>query len=255
MGILSRISKVLESNLNSLLDKAEDPAKMLDQAIDDMKKGRAEARQAIIEAKTSKKLLEKKRDKAAADSAELERKAMLALRAEDEVLARKLLEAKMDADRKAELEGTAADEQDEQVNQLQIAERELERRLTEMPAKRAALLARQAAAQAKGARVGTSSKAQDSVSSALEAFERMEEKITRAEVEAEVLQETNPKMIDTSSLDRVETEDALAALKARVAKGELPPGPMSAKKKAAESARDPVEDSLREMKKKLNRGE
>lgn len=254
MGILSRISKVLEANVSSLLDKAEDPAKMLDQAIEDMKKGRAEARQAIIEAKTSKKLLEKKRDKALADSAELERKAMLALRADDEDLARKLLEAKMDADRKVELEGTAADEQDEQVKQLQIAERELERRLTEMPAKRAALLARQSAAQAKGARVGASTKAQDSVSSALEAFERMEEKITRAEVEAEVLMESNPKLIDTSSLDRLATEDALAALKARVSKGELPPGP-STKKKAADAVRDPVEDSLREMKKKLNREE
>ena len=35
MGILSRISKVLESNLNALVDKAEDPAKMLETAIGD----------------------------------------------------------------------------------------------------------------------------------------------------------------------------------------------------------------------------
>src|SRR5688572_24373235 len=252
MGILSRISKVLESNLNSLLDKAEDPAKMLDQAIEDMKKGRAEARQAIIDAKTSKKLMEKKRDKAAAEAADLEKKAVLALRADDEVLARKLLEAKMDADRRAELEANALSEQDSQVAQLEIAEKELERRLTEMPAKRAALLARQAAAQAKGARVGASTKTQDSVSSALEAFDRMEEKITRAEVEAEVLAETNPKLIDTSSLDRMATEDALQALKARVSKGELGPGP-GVKQKPADGPRDAVEDTLREMKKKLNR--
>jgi phage shock protein A len=253
MGILSRISKVLESNLNSLLDKAEDPAKMLDQAIEDMKKGRAEARQAIIDAKTSKKLLEKKRDKAAAESAELERKAMLALKAGEEGLARKLLEAKMDADRRAELDGSALDEQDAQVAQLEIAEKELERRLKELPAKRAALMARQATAQAKGARVGTSTKAQDSVASALEAFDRMEEKITRAEVEAEVIQESNPKMIDTRAIDRMETDEALAALKAKMARGELPPGPSTGRKPAADAPRDPVEDSLREMKKKLNR--
>jgi phage shock protein A len=253
MGILSRISKVLESNLNSLLDKAEDPAKMLEQAIEDMKKGRAEARQAIIDAKTTKKLLEKKREKAMAESADLERKAMLALRAGDESLARKLLEAKMEADRRGELEGSALDEQDAQVAQLEIAEKELERRLKELPAKRAALLARQATAQAKGARVGASTKAQDSVSSALEAFDRMEEKITRAEVEAEVLQESNPKMIDTSVLDRMATDDALEALKSRMAKGELPPGPSTGKKPAADAPRDPIEDSLREMKKKLNR--
>src|SRR5688572_27010777 len=111
MGILSRISKVLESNLNALLDKAEDPQKMLDQAIEDMKKGRADARTAIVEARTSQRLLEKKRDKAAAESADLERKAMFALKANDEGLARKLLEAKMEADRKIELDGNAAAEQ------------------------------------------------------------------------------------------------------------------------------------------------
>ena len=53
MGILSRISKVLESNLNALVEKAEDPAKMLDQAIEDMRRGKEEARAAIIEAKTA----------------------------------------------------------------------------------------------------------------------------------------------------------------------------------------------------------
>ena len=36
MGILSRLSKVLESNLNALVEKAEDPATMLAQAIEDM---------------------------------------------------------------------------------------------------------------------------------------------------------------------------------------------------------------------------
>src|SRR5215470_13321930 len=175
MGILSRISKVLESNLNALIDKAEDPAQMLDQAIEDMKKGRAEARQAIIEARTQKKLLERKRDKALQESAELEKKAMLALKANDEALARKLLQMKVTADQRAETEGSAAAEQESQITQLEAAEKELERRLSEMPAKRAALMARQAAAQARGARAGTSRKANDSVSQALEAFERMEE--------------------------------------------------------------------------------
>src|SRR5687767_1978202 len=142
MGILSRISKVPESNVHALLDKAEDPPKMLDQATEDMKRGRNDARQAIIEARTQKKLFEKKRDKAQQDSADLERKAMLALRANDEGLARKLLEAKMESDRRAEAEGNALAEQESQVAQLEIAEKELERRLQEMPARRAALLAR-----------------------------------------------------------------------------------------------------------------
>jgi phage shock protein A len=254
MGILSRISKVLESNLNALLDKAEDPEKMLDQAIEDMKRGRNEARQAIIEARTQKKLFEKKRDKALGESADLERKAMLALKANDEDLARKLLEAKMEADRRAEAEANALAEQDAQVAQLDVAEKELERRLAEMPARRAALLARQAAARAKGARVGATNKSADSVSSAMEAFDRIEEKVMRAEVEAEVIAESNPKLLDTGSLKKLETDEALAALKARMAKGELPPGP-STGKKTAPAPKDPIEDTLREMKKKLNQEE
>jgi phage shock protein A len=256
MGILSRISKVLESNLNALVDKAEDPAKILDQAIEDMKKGRAEARQAIIEAKTQKKLLEKRREKAMQDAAELEKKAMLALKAQDEALARKLLELKITAEHRAETEASAASEQDSQIQQLEIAEKELERRLEEMPAKRAGLLARQAAANAKGARAGTAGKATDSVSNALEAFDRMEEKVMRAEVEAEVLTESNPRLLDTSALDRAATDEALAALKAKMVAGQLPAGDMSKKKGGEQAATaDPIEDTLAQMKAKLRKEE
>jgi phage shock protein A len=256
MGILSRISKVLESNLNALIDKAEDPGKMLDQAIEDMKKGRAEARDAIIEAKTQKRLLERKRDKAVQEAQELEKKAMLALKANDEALARKLLQMKVTADSRGEAEGSAAQEQGSQIAQLEVAEKELERRLAELPAKRATLLARQAAANAKGARAGASGKAADSVAQALEAFDRMEEKVTRAEVEEEVITESNPKLLDTSTIENYAVEDALNALKARVVAGELPsgaPSPSSSSKKTVE--KDPIEDTLRDMKAKLRKEE
>src|SRR5688572_16652769 len=212
MGILSRISKVLESNLNALLDKVEDQGKMLDQAIEDMKKGRAEAKQAIVEAKTQQRLFAKRREKAEAEASELEKKAMLALKANDENLARKLIELKIEADKRAAAEGTASEEQSNQIAQLEAAEKELDRRLAEMPAKRAALLARQKTAQMRGARVGASNKASDSVASALEAFDRMEEKVIRAEAEADVLAEDGvigkAKLLDTSKLDTLAADEA-----------------------------------------------
>lgn len=251
MGILSRISKVLESNLNALVDRAEDPAKMLDQAIEDMKKGRSEARQAIIEAKTQRRIFDKRREKAVQDASELEKKAMLALKANDEALARKLLELKVTADHKAELEGSACAEQDSQIAQLELAEKELERRLAEAPAKRAALLARQAAAQAKGARAGTATKGADSVATALEAFTRMEEKVIRAEVEAEVITESNPaRLLDTRSIEQYAADEALAALKAKMTAGQLAAGPTAQKSKPAKDV-DPLEDTLAQMKAKL----
>ena len=192
MGIISRISKVLESNLNSVLERAEDPIKMLDQAIEDMKRGKEEARAAIIEAKTQKRLLEKRRDKGRADAAAYEKKAMQALKNGDESLARKAVELKLAAEQRAAAEDSAILEQETQIEQLMLAERELDQRLSQLPARKAALLARQAAAQAKGARVGAADKAKNSVASALDAFDRMEEKIIRAEVEAEVIQESDP---------------------------------------------------------------
>ena len=117
-------------------------------------------------------------------------------------------------------------------------------------------MARQAAAQAKGARVGATAKAKNSVSGALDAFERMEEKIIRAEVEAEVIQERDPHslLLDAGSFDH-ETDAALAMLKARVQK-ELPAhaggGAADPVDGADEDAApDPVADSLAELKARL----
>ena len=253
MGIFSRLSKVLESNLNALVERAEDPAKLLEQAIDDMRKGRDEARAAIIEAKTQKRLLERRRDKALADAEGFERRAMTALRTGDEEVARKAVELKLAAEQRAQAEEAAVAEQDNQIEQLVTAERELDRRLSELPARRAALVARQAAAQARGARVGAASKAKNSVSSALDAFDRMEEKIIRAEVEAEVISEQQPPMLEIGP-ERTDADEALALLKARV-QAQLPSGldedvPTAAVTEAADDP-NPVEDNLAALKAKL----
>ncbi len=253
MGIFSRLSKVLESNLNTLVERAEDPAKMLEQAIEDMKKGRNEARTAIIEAKTQKRLLERRRDKALADAAGYERRAMTALKGGDEETARKAVELKLAAEQRAHAEDVAVTEQDNQIEQLSAAERELERRLAELPARRAALVARQAAAQARGARLNSASKAKNSVSSAIEAFDRMEEKIIRAEVEAEVIAEHQPPL-DVGP-ERTDADEALALLKAKV-QAQLPSGleDDAVDAEVVESAPakpSPVDDNLAALKAKL----
>ncbi len=252
MGILSRISKVLESNLNSIVERAEDPAKMLEQAIEDMKRGRQEARDAIIEAKTQKRLLQKKRDKALVDAEGYEARAMQALQNGDEDRARKALELKIAAEQRAAAETSAIEEQTNQITQLEGAERELERRLSEMPARRAALIARQAAAQAKGAKMGATTKAKNSVANALDAFDRMEERIIRAEVEAEVISEGDPALLEAGPPINVEAERALQALKAKMkalpSGAEAEPEPPEAPDPAAASA---VDDHLAELKQKL----
>ncbi|MGF1510256.1 MAG: PspA/IM30 family protein [Myxococcota bacterium] len=274
MGILRRISKVLESNLNSLVERAEDPAKLLDQAIDDMKRGQKDAREAIVDARTQKRLLERKRDKALSDADAFERKATQALEKGDEDLARRALELKLAADERAEAEDSAIREQTNQIEQLETAERELARRLSEMPARRAALLARQAAASARGAKSGAANKAQSSVHNALAAFDRMEEKVIRAEVEAEVVGDPSPDLLDAGVERRTRTEDALARLRAKVearqlgagtdagarddsagadAHGEEPSPEEVLAEAASHVEPDKVEDSLEALKRKLGK--
>lgn len=257
MGIFQRISKVLESNMNAMIERAEDPAKMLDQAIEDLKKGREEARAAIVEAKTELRLAEKRRDKAAAEAADLEAKAMLALKVGDEGLARKLVEAKLASEERAKAEGSYIGEHERQIADLEAAEKELGRRVQEMPAKRAALMARQAAAEARGARVGAAHKTQDRVANALDAIERMENKITHAEVEAEVRSEMEGRTpaLDLRALEDHKAEQELQALKARMA-AQLPAG---ASQKPSEPKESPapqsqVDDSLAALKAKLQGG-
>lgn len=263
MGILSRISKVLESNVNALVDRAEDPGKMLDQAIEDMKKGQREAREAIIEAKTQKRLLERKRDKALAEAEACEKRAIQSLEGGDEHQARKYLELKLAAEQRVNAEDAAIGEQDRQIEQLVIAERELEQRLAQLPARKAALVARKSAAQARGARVGAASKAKNSVAAAIDAFDRMEEKIIRAEVEAEVVAEEQggtPELMLPSVTD---ADRALEDLKKQV-RGELPArtsapsdeddldaAVVEVVSEAAQPASSAVDDSLADLKAKL----
>jgi phage shock protein A len=93
----------------------------------------------------------------------------------------------------------------------------------------------------------------DSVGGALEAFERMEERVVRAEVEAEVLSESNPQLLDTSAIDAYAADEALAALKAKLAAGELASGSPASKGKP--DPKDPIEDTLAQMKAKLRKEE
>ncbi len=228
---------------------------MLDQAIEDMRKGKKEAREAIIEAKTQKRLLERKWEKAKAEILSNERKAVKALEGGDETLARRFLELKLAAEQRAAAEGSAVEEQDNQINQLVAAERELDARLSQLPARRAALMARQSAAKAKGAKVGAAHKAKNSVSAALDAFDRMEERIIRAEVEAEVISESSPALPEDTMLGSLDADRALEDLKSKVA-GQLPSHAGAAHPTETVEAEvieaDPVEDSLADLKAKLN---
>src|SRR6478736_1292274 len=98
MGILDRLGRSIKANLNSVIDKAEDPAKLIAQTIEDMQDELKKARQEVVQALASEKQLEKKTADQVADSEGWERKAMLALEHGDEELAREALKRKKKAE-------------------------------------------------------------------------------------------------------------------------------------------------------------
>ncbi len=91
MGIFNRLNRVIKSNLNALIDQAEDPDKMLAQTVEDMKSALRRARKELVEAMGSAKRLEKKEQALEQEAADWESKAVLALEQGDDDLAREAL--------------------------------------------------------------------------------------------------------------------------------------------------------------------
>ncbi len=101
MGIFSRISDIFKANVNDTLDKAEDPEKMLKQMVLEMEESVNKATLAVANAIANEKNLERKIAKERSNSAEWQHKAMQALQANREDLAKAALEKKAVADKNA----------------------------------------------------------------------------------------------------------------------------------------------------------
>ena len=91
MGIFSRIGDVVKSNINDLIDRAEDPEKMVKQIILDLQKEVSNATTALGKAKASERIAKRQYDDAVKTSADWEMKAKAALNAGEVDLAKKAL--------------------------------------------------------------------------------------------------------------------------------------------------------------------
>ncbi|MBR3921206.1 MAG: PspA/IM30 family protein, partial [Oscillospiraceae bacterium] len=95
MSIFTRLGDLLRANINDLIDKAEDPEKMVKQIIQDMDRELVKSTQMLGKAMASERQLEKQMNDAKAKSADWENKAKLALQAGDQELAKKAVEEKL----------------------------------------------------------------------------------------------------------------------------------------------------------------
>lgn len=187
MGIFSRIGDVLKANINDMIDRAEDPEKMVKQIILDLQKEVSQATQALGKAMASERIAKRQYDNAVKTSAEWEAKAKAALNAGEVDLAKKALSSKVKADEDVKQYQQMYEQIAAQTAQIREQVETLKSKLEEAKSRQAMLVARsQMAKTQKG--LAQSVGGLDS-SSALDKFNRMEEKVTRQEAEAEAFAE------------------------------------------------------------------
>jgi phage shock protein A len=141
MGIFSRLNRVIKSNLNALIDQAEDPDKMIGQTVADMKSALKRARKDLIQSLGSAKRLEKKEKDLQQEAADWEQKAILALEREDEDLAKEALRRKSRTLREAQNVRARAAEQATAVDAMKAQLERVEDKLDDLKARQKTLAA------------------------------------------------------------------------------------------------------------------
>ncbi|AKT39210.1 PspA/IM30 family protein [Chondromyces crocatus] len=187
MGIFARLATLIKSNLNDLISRSEDPEKMLNQVVIDMANQLIEAKKQVAVAIADEKRLAKQAEQEAANAAEWERRAMLAIKAGDDNLAKEALNRKKEHDQLATSYKDQWQKQKQAVDQLKTALRLLNNKIEEAKRKKNVLIARKKRAEAQKAIQETMSGLQNA--SAFETFERMSAKIDQIEAEAEATTE------------------------------------------------------------------
>ncbi|TWU39271.1 PspA/IM30 family protein [Novipirellula artificiosorum] len=218
MSIFSRVSDIINANVSDMLDRAEDPEKMVKMLIFEMEEQISLARAGVVKAIAGEKKLELNLTKNRDEAASWHAKAEAAVTRGDEELARKCLARKKEHQRIAE----SLQPQWERANQtsgtLKSDLRRLEEKLDEAIRRRDSLIARQMAAEAQK-EVQSVAPALNRVQRHFDKFDRMERRIEDMEAEAAATAELSSaatelcREVERKQQD-AEVESELAALRA-----------------------------------------
>ena len=187
MGIFRRLSDIIKANINDMLDKAEDPEKMVQQIIIEMQTELTKATQNYGKAKASERLAEKRYLEAQKQSQGWENKAKAALSQGNQELAKAALAKKVKCDEDVENYKEMYDSISNQTEAIGDQVEILKSKLDEAKSRQAMLIARSQMADTQKS-LAKSAGGFDG-NSALEKFNRMEEKIERKEAEAAAFSE------------------------------------------------------------------
>ena len=187
MAIFKRIADILRANINDLIDRAEDPEKMVKQVIIDMQTELTKATQNYGKAKASERMAEKKYLEAKKISESWEAKAKAALSQGNQELAKQALAKKVKADEDVisykDMYESISDQTEAIGNQVEV----LKSKLEDAKSRQAMLIARSQMADTKKNLAKASGNFD--ASSSFEKFQRMEDKINRKEAEADAFSE------------------------------------------------------------------
>jgi phage shock protein A len=183
MGIFARLGSLIKSNLNDLISRAEDPEKMLNQVLLDMQQQLVDAKKSVAVAIADEKKLQKQYNTEVDKTKEWERKAMVAVRAGDDNLARQALVRKQEHEQIAAQYEQQWVAQKQAVEKLKDALRLLNNKIEEAKRKKNILIARKKRAEAQQQIASTMQGLGDT--SAFDTFDRMSDRINLLEAEAE----------------------------------------------------------------------
>ena len=200
MGIFSRLKTLISSNVNDMISKAEKPEKMLNQLLIDMNEQLIESKKAVAMAIADEKKLEREAAKQLASAQEWERKAMLAVNAGKDDLAKEALLRKHEYDNTASEYHKQWQAQKTSVDQLKESLRELQNKIEEAQRKKNLLIARAKRAEAQQKIQSTMSSLTGN-RSAFDTFDRMAAKVDQMEAKADALRELE-EFSSNSSLEK-----------------------------------------------------
>ena len=213
MGLFDRVSRLVRANINDMVSKAEDPEKILEQALADMQEDLVNMKQAVASAIATQKRTEQQVASNQREADTWQQRAQLALQKGDENLAREALVRKKSFVEAATTLRQQLDLQASQVDALKRNLISLESKISEAKTKKDMLKARAAAAKANEQLQSTVNSM--STGSAMAAFERMEDKVLQIEARSQAAAELAGANLESQflALESGDVDAELAAMK------------------------------------------
>lgn len=200
MALLERVSTLIRANLNDLVDKAEDPEKMIKQVILDMENQLLQVKTQVAISIADQHVLERKQQENAESERQWTHRAELALDKSDEALARSALERSMSYKNMAASFAQQVEDQKAQVENLKTALLKLQQKLAEAQSKSDMLIAQHRRSRAMNRATDASRQIGDDSNAA--AFDRMKSRVRHSEATAQA----------KSDLAADDVEDKFAAM-------------------------------------------